>query len=68
MDVFKLTKDQIIEMNFGEFTHMVNYAWTKFNLQRVDLLMGKSDKGEEGIDYVADGVCDQSRYFSKVHT
>ncbi|KKN41731.1 hypothetical protein LCGC14_0720490 [marine sediment metagenome] len=65
MDVFNLTKKQVIGLDFDEFAHMVNYAWTKFNVQRADLPWRGDDKGEEGIDYVS---IDQSRYFSKVHT
>ena len=67
MDVFHLTKEEIKQLDAGEFNHMVQYAWLKFSVMRADLPWRSKKKGKEGIDYVTDGIYDQSRY-SKVHT
>lgn len=68
MDVFKLTKKEVIELELEEFNHMVNYAYTKFTTHRADLPWRKQDEGVEGIDYIKSDPKDFKKYYSRVHT
>ncbi len=71
MDVFNLKKAEILRLDYNEFLHMINYAWTRFNLTRSDLpyLSSRNKKGKEGVDYVSTGQFEKYRKkleFSKV--
>ena len=64
MDVFHLTKKEVLELDYDEFTEMARYAWTKFNVQRADLPWRQKDKGEE---YVQTDPEQLQKYYSRIH-